>query len=80
MNSVQARTAIHPGDKLTDPQGNVWRVLRTMPGGKLDLIDDTRKRLGMFYHREVKLWERDGTKPLQTLGAYRDVFDAGGEQ
>ena len=51
-----------------------------MPGGKLDLIDDTRKRLGMFYHREVKLWERDGTKPLQTLGAYRDVFDAGGEQ
>jgi hypothetical protein len=80
MNSVQARTAIHPGDKLTDPQGNVWRVLRTMPGGKIDLIDYTRKRLGMFNHREVKLWERYGTEPLQTLGAYRDVFDADGEQ
>ena len=58
MNSIEHHAAIRPGDKLTDPQGNNWRVLRTMPGGKLELCDDTRKRLGMFYHREVKFWER----------------------
>lgn len=55
--SVQCKAAIRVGDKLSDGK-HVWEVIRTLPGGKVDLFDRQRSYFTMRYHREVKHWER----------------------
>jgi hypothetical protein len=48
---------IRVGDRFSDGK-YVWEVIRTLPGGKLDLLDRERTYFSMRYHREVKMWER----------------------
>ena len=50
---------IRPGDKFKSPtSGEVWEVIDTLPGGKVQLLDRLNTRFFDTYHRIVKNWER----------------------
>lgn len=51
-------SAIRVGDKFSDGHGHVWEVIRTLPGGKLDMMDRARTYFCMRYHRDVCTWDR----------------------
>lgn len=48
---------IRAGDRFSDGR-NIWKVIRVLPGGKLDLFDEKRTYFQMRYHREVREWQR----------------------
>jgi hypothetical protein len=48
---------IRVGDKFKI-NGNVWRVIGTYPGGKVDLFDGDRFWFTMMYVRELRECER----------------------
>lgn len=50
--------AIRVGDKFSDGLGHIWEVIRTYPGGRLDMMDRARTRFGFWEHKEVRTWER----------------------
>jgi hypothetical protein len=49
---------IRVGDKFKSQSGTIWEVIRTIPGGKLDLFDRDKTRFAMYYHRQVREMER----------------------
>jgi hypothetical protein len=51
-------SVIRVGDKFSDGHGNIWEVIATLPGGKLDMLDRARTYFCMRYHRDVRAWER----------------------
>jgi hypothetical protein len=53
----EEKVVIRVGDKFTDGR-NIWKIIRTMPGGKLDLFCEASCRFVMKYHRDVRTWDR----------------------
>lgn len=51
MQPIRVNDLFNDGNKI-------WRVIRVLPGGKLDLFCDAQTRFSLRYHREVKSWER----------------------
>lgn len=58
------RQPIHVGDCLVDHQGNEWKVITCLPGGRLDLFDKVRCYFFSTYHRHVKDWKRPERKDV----------------
>lgn len=48
---------VRVGDKFRLGEA-VLEVIRTLPGGKIELFDRANTRFTDRYHREVKTWER----------------------
>lgn len=51
---------IRKGDKFIVGK-DTWEVLRTWPGGHLELYCKARCMFQYRYHREVKLWKRENS-------------------
>ena len=50
-------TPIRIGDKFKVGE-TIWEVIRTLPGGKIELFDRVKTRFHDRYHREIKDWAR----------------------
>lgn len=49
---------IRVGDQFKMQSGSVWKVIRTRPGGIVELFNEAECRFTDRYHREVITWER----------------------
>jgi hypothetical protein len=54
----EEKTTITVNAMFCDHHGNNWKVIRLIPGGKLELFDKARCYFSTRYHREVKEWTR----------------------
>lgn len=50
--------AIRVGDQFKMRSGSLWKVIRTRPGGVVELFNKTECRFVDCYHHEVSKWER----------------------
>ncbi len=57
MTVASEQSAIRVGDKFETASG-LWEVIRTLPGGRIELFDRQKTRFLNSYHRIVKTWER----------------------
>lgn len=58
-------TPIREGDCFQDFKGHIWRVIRTLPGGKVDLFDRDRSYFIGTTHQQLRLgqWKRVEVAP-----------------
>jgi hypothetical protein len=43
-----------------DAEGNIWKVIGKLPGGKVSLFDDNRKMFHDTYQEHIRKWIADG--------------------
>lgn len=45
---------IREGDQFADRDGHIWKVIRVIPFGKLDLFDHARSLFNMEYTKDFR--------------------------
>jgi len=50
--------AIRVGDHFKMPSGSVWKVLRVLPSGRVELFNKAESRFVNYYTRQVRKFER----------------------
>lgn len=61
MNTLRSQSKSKPirvGDRFLMSPGSEWKVIRTRPGGIVELFNEAQCRFTDRYHREVIQWER----------------------
>lgn len=62
---AKPRNPIQVKSLWIDAEGNEWKVIGKLPGGKVSLFDDKRKMFHDTYQEHIRAWVAEGNFTLK---------------